>query len=319
MKKSSHNKQSEQSAPPPNSYCPAQNYYPPQNKDEDIDLLDLWRVLWCNKLLVILITIFFTVVAIAYALNVTPTYRAEVLMAPVTEEKSNQFSNLLSQFGGLAAFAGINFNSGGSKDEAIAFLKSRALTVKFIREENLLPVLFDEKWDAKKNSWNVNNKKKIPTMWHAYRVFNKNVRKVLEDRKTGLVTLAIEWKDPKLAASWAAKMVQRVNANMRERAVQETENNLKYLRTALTKTSSVEVQEAIYRIIESQIKSGMLAKSRIEYAFKIIDPPVVPEQRIRPKRKKIVIIGFALGLFCGTLIALGRNYVRRSSSKIAAP
>lgn len=235
-------------------------------------------------------------------------------MAPVTEEKGSNLSNLAGQFGGLAALAGVNLGGGGgTKDESIAFLKSRALTEKFIKDENLLPVLFSENWDSENKKWNVEKPEDTPTMWDAYKIFNKSIRKVSEDRKTGLVTLAIEWKDPKLAADWAGKLVERVNKHMRERAVQESEKNLKYLKNALSRTSSVEVQEAIYGIIESQIKTIMLSKSREEYSFKVIDPPVVPEDRIKPKRRQIVMLGFIIGIFLGVFIAFGRNYIKQNS------
>jgi len=52
--------------PPPYPY-----YYPPPYEDEDeIDLLDLWRVLWKNKVLIVLITVLSTAVAVAAELDI---------------------------------------------------------------------------------------------------------------------------------------------------------------------------------------------------------------------------------------------------------
>ena len=60
----------------------------------------------------------------------------------------------------------------------------------------------------------------------------------------------------------------------------------------------------------------MLAKSREEFSFKIVDPPVVPEERIKPTRRLMVMLGFIIGLFMGVFIAFGRNYIRQNSQEL---
>ena len=61
--------------------------------------------------------------------------------------------------------------------------------------------MFPGKWDAEKKKWKDRND--VPTDWEAFRMFDKNIRLVSVDRKSGLVTLTIDWKDPALAAAWA--------------------------------------------------------------------------------------------------------------------
>ena len=60
---------------------PPYGYYPmPYNPAEDeIDLLEYWRILAARKWLIVLITVLFTAAAVAVALLMTPIYRAEVL------------------------------------------------------------------------------------------------------------------------------------------------------------------------------------------------------------------------------------------------
>ena len=48
---------------------------------------------------------------------------------------------------------------------------------------------------------------------------------------------------------------------------------------------------------EELTKKIMIANVREEYAFKIIDPAVVPEKKYAPSKRNIVIISFILGLF----------------------
>lgn len=54
--------------------------------------------------------------------------------------------------------------------------------------------------------------------------------------------------------------------------MEETEKSLEYLQDELRKTSMVEVQQSIYRVMETQVKSLMFAKVREQYAFKVVDP-----------------------------------------------
>lgn len=291
-------------------------YYRPAEPAEpdDIDLLELWKLLWRNKRLIFLITVLFTTMSVALALWMTPIYQSEVLLAPVTDEDGGKISSLASQYGGLAAMAGINLGgSSSSKEEAVALLKSRALIMKFIEEENLLPELFYKDWDSENMRWDVKSPDEIPTMWKAYKKFDQDVRSVTEDKKTGLVTLSIEWKDPNLAKKWAISLVERVNEQMRNRATEDAEKSLVYLNQELKRTSSVEVQKAIYGLIESQVKTAMMANIREEYSFKVIDPPAVPDldDEVKPNKKLIVALALTFGFFGSLFYVIIRDYYEK--------
>jgi uncharacterized protein involved in exopolysaccharide biosynthesis len=75
----------------------------------------------------------------------------------------------------------------------------------------------------------------------------------------------------------------------------------------------VEVQQAIYRLIEAQTKKKMIASTRVEYAFTTIDPAVPPEGKYRPNRSVMVVTGLLLGLILGIFVAIfvGRHKVSR--------
>lgn len=302
--------------PSPKHAAPAQVVYyvqPPETTtDDEISLLDLWRVLVSYKWLILGMTLLATLTAAAVAFYLPPVYRAEVTLAPVTPEEGGRLSALAGEFGGIASLAGINIGSGGSSaDKAIAVLKSRAFTDAFIKDEQLLPVLFSNIWDPQKQTWLVKDKKDAPTLRKAYQVFDGSIRTINQDKKTGLITLAIEWKDPQQAASWANLLVERLNQHERQAAIDEAERSLAYLKTQLGQTSVLEMQQAIFRLIEAETKNIMLAQARDEYAFNIIDPAVVPEMKSKPKRKLIVGLSAMAGLFLGALIAFVVSAIKR--------
>lgn len=306
--------ESQQDAQPPQTPLPLPPPYPyyyPQSNQKEIKILDIWKFLVKNKLLISLITVISTTIAVVVALLSTPIYRAETLLVPVNKDgKGGGMSALAGQFGGLASMAGINFGGGGGSDTitAIATLKSRTFTEQFIRDYKLLPILFEDEGEITEQNKAVNDSGKAPTMWDAHKVFN-TIRNISEDKKTGLITLSIEWKDPKQAANWANELVTRINMRFRADALKESERNLKFLHEQINKTSVVDIQTALFGLIESEMKKAMLANVSDEYAFNIIDVAVEPEERIKPKRRVIVMLGFVIGVFLGIFSGFLRHLV----------
>lgn len=306
----------EREGPPLKDAAPAQVVYyvqPPEPPaDDEISLLDLWRVLVSYKWLILGMTLLTTAIAAVIAFTLPPVYRAEVTLAPVAPEQGNGLSALAGDLGGIASLAGINVGSGtSSADKAIAVLKSRVFTDAFIKDEQLLPVLFSDIWDAKRQEWLVEDPKDVPTLRKVYQVFDSSIRMVNQDKGTGLITLAVEWKDPEQAARWANLLVERLNQHERRAAITEAEKSLAYLKSQLDQTSVLEIQQVIYRLIEAQTKSIMLANARDQFALEVIDPAVVPEMSSKPKRMLIVGIGAVAGLFAGILIAFFFSVIKK--------
>lgn len=274
---------------------------------DEISLQQVWRTLDRFRGLIIATTAAGIVTAAAVAWFTTPVYRVDVLLAPVDVESGGALSGVASQFGGLAALAGVDLRGNSSgKDEAVALLRSRALAGQLIEANDLLPVLFADEWDDSAKAWRTDDPDEVPTLWDAYQLFDDDIRFVNENPKAGLVTLAVEWKDPGLAKSWADQLVERVNRETRERAIREAERSLSYLNQQLQKTEVVELRQAIFGLIENQTKQMMLANVREDYAFKVIDPAIVPDldDPIRPRPLLLVALGATGGLLLGVLIAL---------------
>lgn len=274
---------------------------------DEISFREVWRAVAARRgLILALATAGLAAGGLAGWLTV-PVYRAESLLAPVEAESRGALSALAGQFGGLAALAGMNLGADGNqRDEAVALLRSRSLAMQLIDDLELMPVLFQEEWNADTGTWKASDPEDVPTAWEAYRLFDEEIRHVAEHPRNGLVTLAIEWKDPAQARAWAEDLVARVNAETRLRATREAERSLAYLNEQLKKTELVEVRQAIFTLVESQTKQMMLANVREDYAFKVLDPAVQPDpdDPIRPKRLVLLLLGLAGGLFLGILIAL---------------
>jgi len=259
-----------------------------------------------QKKLIGIITGISMLVAMIAGLVMSPVYRAETLLATVPDDEGGLLRSLTGQFGDLVGLAGINLPKTKDKTaEYVATLNSRSLSIGFINQNNLKPILFQSKWDGDKKQWK--SAKDVPTDWEAFEIFDRKLRSVTTDRRSGLVTLVIEWNDPVLAANWANSLVNHANARIRSVAIEQAERSVSYLEKQLAQTSSVEIQQAIYRLIESQTKKKMLAAVRTEYAFEVIDPAVSPEERVSPKRLLMIGAAIILGLMLSIVVAFVRG------------
>jgi len=270
--------------------------------DDKISLRQIWRILWHGKRTVIAATTILALGSIAYALLAKEIYRAEVLLAPATEQSTPMIGG---QLGSLAALAGVNLGVGeGNGVVALAVLQSREFARDFIEQFDLLPIFFEEEWDAENDRWRENDPTEAPDVRDGVKFFHEEIFEVSEERRTGLVTLAIEWTDPDVAAAWASVLVHRLNDRLRARALQEAQTNVDYLQSEMAKATLVTLQESIGRLLEAELPKLMLAKGNEEFAFKIVDPAVPPRERVRPKRALTAIIGTILGGLLGIFIVL---------------
>ena len=69
--------------------------------DDEIDLKELFLVLWNGKLVITLITGFAAVCAVLFALSLPNIYESKALLAPKGESGAGGLAGLARQYGGL--------------------------------------------------------------------------------------------------------------------------------------------------------------------------------------------------------------------------
>jgi uncharacterized protein involved in exopolysaccharide biosynthesis len=260
-------------------------------EEDEIDLLEYWRVIWKKLWLIIGVAFLAAVLAAGYSLTLPNIYRAEVVITPVGEKGNKGIS--LGGLGGLASMAGISLGGGsGDVNVNLAVLKSREFLWAFVKENKLKPVLFKNAWDASSKSWRENE----PTQWAVYRKINSAVSSS-KDNKTGIVRIAIEWTDAELAAEWANSLVARLNAHLRQQALERSKQTLGYLNYELGKVRVAEMRQALFDLISQEQKKAMLASTQKEFAFRVLDAAVAPDARSGPNRRGTVMIAALLAGF----------------------
>jgi uncharacterized protein involved in exopolysaccharide biosynthesis len=277
---------------------------------------ELLRAVWLRWWWVVLGALAGLALGTAMAFLWRPVYQGKVLMVAVKDDAaSGGLGSLVGQFGGLASLAGINLGSDSKRAENTAVLMSRGFTERFIRDENLMQILYAKRWDPERKAWKSHWWQHDPTMADAVRRFDSKIRSLTEERRSGVMTLIIEWKDRELAARWANDLVARANSDLRRVAIEEARRNIEFLDKQAAETSVAALRQAIYRVVETEVRREMLANVRPEYAFKVLDPAEVPDERefVRPKRALLVAGGFMLGLCVGIGLAIGVALQRRAA------
>ena len=298
--------------------------------DDEIDLRELFSVLWAGKVKIIAITAVFAVASVIYALSVPNQYKASALLAPAQQE-SGGLSGALGQLGGLASLAGVSIGGGESSESQIAqeIMKSWSFVEGFIADNDLAVEVYaaegwskgsnelqinQETYDSEDNQWLIEDDSGVvgpPSSWQLFNAFSDKLS-VSEDKKSGLVSVSIEYYSPQIAKQWLDLYISAINKHMQERQVEKVSNNISYLEAQIGKTSIAEMREVFYTIIEEQTKNKMVAEASPDYAFVAVSPSMVPEEKSQPKRALICILGTLLGGMLSVLLVLVMHYARKS-------
>lgn len=301
----------------------------PNQYDDEIDLRELFGVLWAGRLKILVITAVFALASVVYALSVPNQYKATALLSPA-QSSGGGLSGALGQLGGLASLAGVSIGGGESSEAQVAqeimkswnfiegFIKSNDLAVEIYaaegwsRSSNSLQINSDL-YDESDSQWLVENNETgelgPPSSWKLFEDFS-GMLSVSEDKKSGLVSVSIEYYSPQIAKHWLDLYVAAINGHMQERKMAEVTRNITYLEAQIKKTNIAEMKEVFYTIIEEQIKSKMLAEASPDYAFVPVSPSMVPEEKSQPKRALICILGTLLGGMLSVLWVLVLHYGR---------
>jgi len=250
----------------------------------------------------------FGVVSVFIALSIPNQYTSKAVVASnMTDSKS--MGGALSKLGGLASLAGVSLGGGGTLSPEVLYemITSNSFLASFIREYGLeKEVMAAEGFDASTNKFLYDPKKydiknevwvrdfKFPQTLEPSDI--ELVEKFKESlsasyaRKTKLITIAVKSYSPEFSLSVVNKLIFHFNQYMRNIDIKESELSIHYLEQELASSKFQEVSLALQQIMEEQYKKLSLAKTREEYAFRIIESPLLAAKKSEPKRAIICIV-----------------------------
>jgi len=282
--------------------------------DDTVDLLSLPSVIWNGRKLIIIFTMLITVLAAAATLLMNDVYTAKAVLKPLTRGGGSRFYFMASQT---------------NPKEMVNIINSNAFNKKVIEQHDLLPVLFPEKWDNEKKQWRTSDggafplnplkfiqgsssQKKTangPDIWDGIREL-KYIVNASYSTKDEVVIISVNFRDPKMAS----QIVNNIIATLTEQMTAEIKHtaviNRKYLEKILKEARLGFDKLERGNMLAAKIDAQMTEELEGNYAFKILDPPMAPDQKSGPKRFLIVAGAFGSALFLSIFIALFKNYAR---------
>ena len=127
------------------------------------------------------------------------------------------------------------------------------------------------------------------------------------DQKTAMLNVAVEYYSPAVAQEWVTILVAEINDAFRTRDMAESKKNIGYLEQKIAETSIAGMQTVFYGMIETQMKTLMLAEVDEQYLVKRVVEPKVAELKSSPNRKIILI----LAVLAGCLISMSGVFVSK--------
>lgn len=290
---------------------------------------ELIAMVWRRKWTMIIVTSIFALASVALALYLPNQYTATVLLRPATTNASSTLSRLAGQFGGLAALAGVNIGNGGDADksvDAIALAKSWNFLDQFIRENHIeVELIAVTRWNRVANKLEIDSsiydevsktwirkfdskkgESAEPSSWELFKELSKRLE-INQDKKTGIITISVEYYSPDVARDWVTKLVSKINRTIQDRDRREASKSIEYLQKQIGLTNISTMQNVFYKLIEEQTKNLMLADLSDEYVLKTLSPAMIPEEKSKPKRPVICVLGTLLGFLTGLCIIIYRR------------
>lgn len=264
------------------------------------------------KWMVVILAIFGGVVSAIIAINLPDSYRSDVLLSPVEE---GQTSGLDSQLGGLASLAGINLNQGDDRSKlALEILKSKHFINNFVDKHNILPELMAVKaWDRESDTFIYDENKYKSTTGEWFRKGNEflgpkptiseihetfmSMISIDEVKDADFIKISFTHYSPEIAKVWLELIVIDINNWIKNNDIEEANRSIKFLEQQIKQAKVAEVKKMLFDLVEEQMKKIMLAETRDEYVFKVIDPPTTADVKYKPMRLLIVILGVFVGIF----------------------
>ncbi|MBV2127811.1 Wzz/FepE/Etk N-terminal domain-containing protein [Arsukibacterium indicum] len=301
------------------------NQHANTNHHDEIGLKELFAAIWRAKFWLAGVSFLVAVLTAFYSLTLPNIYRSETLVSPVTEAAGGKLSSLAGQFGGIASLAGINLGSKDSNKTSIALqkLKSREFFFNFAQQYDVLvPLMAAKSWDPDTNKLILDSdiydeaadkwvrqvrhpRQAKPSLLEAHETFLDNLT-VNQDKESGMIKIMFDHVSPVIARDWVTALVAAINNEMRQADINEAQSGIAYLEQQIAQTKISEIQTVLYQLIEEQTKTLMLTNVKPEYVFETIDPPVVPELKLKPARALMVIGSAALAGILGVGIVLIR-------------
>lgn len=285
------------------------------NSNDDILTVGLlWKTLKENIPFIALSVTLITSVTIIYSLSVTPIFESNAIMTQSSAMKSSQSSS--SSISEVASFVSGLDSSQQNSEEKIAItriLSKEYFNKRIYQNSFLLNCMymicdisnFDDVDKFYSEEFKEGNFSKPPFMV-AYRKFRASYR-VFSNIE--LISFTFQHESPEVAYKFLDWLIIDGNNYVRDIEIAKSQASINYLSSKLETTRNLELQKLIGALIQKDIQKMSLSQNSDNFAFEMIDQPIVPSDRIFPKRSLMASVAFMLGLVLSASLAILFKYL----------
>lgn len=143
----------------------------------------------------------------------------------------------------------------------------------------------------------------------------KNLKKFVVFNNFEIITFSFRHESPETAYNFLSWIIKDANNYIKDIDVEKALNSMEFYKDSLFQSRNIELQKLISALVQKEIQTIALSKQSENFAFDIIDPPYIPEERVFPKRTFSVVLSFVLSFFIAISLVVIFNYLNSSPIK----
>lgn len=299
--------------------------------NDEIDLVDLFLILFKSKYIIIVVTSIFALFSIIYSLSLPNKYTSNATLS-IIEDNNSSSKSLLSGYSNIASIAGINISSQNSVDKTslvISTINSRIFFKNLLKSQDILPnilaaidfnnieklIIYDEEiYDPVKKNWKSYGHKNKPSYLDGYKAY-RDLVKIEQDKNSNIIYISVSHVSPIFSHDLLVNIIDELNNLIKFNDFKESTDALNYLNNQLEQPIQNNIKEAINGLISAQLETQMLSDIRDEYIVRAIDPPFIPEEKSEPNRALICIIITLIGFLSAVFYSFISHHYNKYTEK----
>lgn len=209
-----------------------------QIDSEDINLLEIWNILWDSKKFIVVFTSIITFFAGILSFLLPKVYTSEAVIVQVSGKSE---ADALFQLVGLPSVSVADRDQSNIK----AILESNTLRERVIKELNLIDQILKEEKHKYKNPYYVASQR-----------LKGNIR-IITNQKDGTISIKVDWGDPETAQKINQSLIKNLQQILNEKAFSVAKMNRIFYEAELSRTDR-ELKEAIQNLNRFQSENQVI-------------------------------------------------------------
>lgn len=206
--------------------------------NDEINLLDYWRVLVKSKKAIILIVFIVTTCSVCGSYFLPMIYKAKATIMPIGGPRSTELTvTSAGQLGAAAVLGNLLPLSSSASSQIMAILTSRTMGEMIIHKYRLMKIFYPKLWDEKNQKWTLNDLERLRVVEGALNNLRNRVS-IVDNKKTLLIEISVEMNSPGLAAEIADGYVKELAYYINENTFTTAKRNRIFIEEQLERNKA---------------------------------------------------------------------------------